>query len=424
MKTLLVNHYDTGGAGKACVRLHEALLDRKMDSNLLVLKRLTTYNKRISNFTKASVHYSLNSKLKYKIINILKELKLYSSTPKESKEQAFLKNREPALEMFSFPYSEFNLHDSPLIQNADIINLHWVANFIDYNSFFKKNTKPTIWTLHDMNPFSGGEHYEEKYIGMGEDGYPIKRKYKEEELLWISKNLEYKKRALDNFDNLHIVTLCHWMKKLAAQSDLFASRPIHIIPNSLDFSVFRPIDKEFSRNLLGMPQDKKIILFVAFDYTVIRKGLPFLTKALEKLPNENFILCGVGNKPIQLKSSLPFYSLGTISDERLMSVAYSAADVFVIPSLEDNLPNTVLESLACGTPVVGFNVGGIPDMVKSGFNGLLSNEISADALKSTIELFFNTPHQFDRQKISEDVVKRFSPKLQAQKYSNLFEKVM
>jgi glycosyltransferase involved in cell wall biosynthesis len=311
-----------------------------------------------------------------------------------------------------------------LYKDASIVNLHWVADFLDYKSFFEKNTKPVIWTLHDMNPFTGGEHYEEEYFGIDELGFPIKRNISDEELRVAKENIAIKKQALAKVANLTIVAPSEWLAAEARKSEVFINREVHCIPYGLDSEVYGPRDKNHSRELLNIHKDKKVILFVADSIDNNRKGFVFLKKAFEQLADPNLFLCSIGNKNSDLESLDTILELGPIYDERMMSVAYSAADVFVIPSLMDNMPNTVLESLMCGTPVIGFPVGGIPDMIQDGINGFITDEISVSSLVKTINKFLNNPSCFDPIEIRNDAVKKHDQKVQSQQYIDLFESTL
>jgi glycosyltransferase involved in cell wall biosynthesis len=162
----------------------------------------------------------------------------------------------------------------------------------------------------------------------------------------------------------------------------------------LDSEIFAPRDKNYSREVLNIPKDKKVILFVADSIDNNRKGFIFLKRAIEQLSDPNLVICAIGDKNNGLGVIDNVIELGTIYDERMMSIAYSAADLYVIPSLMDNLPNTVLESLMCGTPVVGFPVGGIHDMIQDGVNGFITEEISVDSLVKTLNKFLNNPSCF------------------------------
>ena len=170
MNPLLINTSDRGGAANACLRLHKGLLQQNISSKLLVKNKSRNDIPETYNISIQAIERTLKTKITAKTLSILKELKLY-----KPKSDSFISNRLNGLEMFSFPFSEYNLLKSDLYKNADIINLHWVANFLNYNFFFQNNKKPIVWTLHDQNPFTGGEHYTEKYLGIDEKGYPIKR---------------------------------------------------------------------------------------------------------------------------------------------------------------------------------------------------------------------------------------------------------
>jgi len=418
MNVLIVNTYDRGGAANACLRLHKGLLESGVDSSVLLLHK----QKEISNTYKFQLN---NNKIRIKNpLNFFKKNKNSQLKIKQSLKQKFLKNRKKELEWFSFPDSNFDITTSKLYEKADVVNLHWVANFLDYNSFFKKNTKPVVWTLHDMNPFSGGEHYEEQHLGLDDNGFPKKRKISSIEELIFKQVLDYKKQALKNFDDLHIVTLSKWMSKEVKKSSILNRFPSYRIPNGLNPELFKYHDKKQCRNILGLPENKKIILFVSDSNSNARKGLVYLQKAYAELKLEDVILCTVGNNNDEITQNHNVINLGVIDKVDVMSKVYSAADVFVIPSLIDNLPNTVLESLMCGTPVIGFPVGGIPDMIEHGVNGLLTKEVSVSSLKQTIKSFFDTYQNFNQQKIRANAVEKYSLNKQTKAYIGLFSSIL
>lgn len=424
MKILIVNTYDKGGAAKACKRLHSGFLFEGVTSKVLL--RFKQNNWVNSNcFKQPQQTLTSFDKVRNKVKRILKELKLYDTINVSNiEEQLFLSDRDSRLEMFSFPDSNLDVTTSELYKEAEIVNLHWVANFLDYTSFFKKNTKPVVWTLHDMNPFTGGDHYIEKYMGIDESGFPVKRVISEEEIRLAKGNIAIKIKALSNVDNLTIVAPSEWLAAEARTSEVFKNKKVYCIPNSLDSEIYAPRDKNYSRDLLNIPKNKKVILFVADSIDNNRKGFVFLKRAFEQLADSNLVLCAIGNKSSELDSIDNIYELGPVFDERLMSIAYSAADVFVIPSLMDNLPNTVLESLMCGTPVIGFPIGGIPDMIQDGVNGFVAKEISVNSLVETLNKFLNNSSCFDGVEIRNDAIKKYDQKIQAKKYIELFDSIL
>ncbi len=422
MKILLVNTYDKWGAANSCLRLHKGLLKSGVDSCVLLRNK----EKNISFTEVIKPRKEIKSKIqkvKYNIRMILKEFKLLKERP-VSENEIFLRKRSKRLEAFSFPDSKFDITTSESYNEADIVNLHWVANFLDYSSFFEKNKKPVVWTLHDMNPFSGGEHYLEKYLGIDELGFPIQRTRSEEELRLSKKNIAIKIQALSKIDNLTIVTPSEWLAYEARRSEVFKGYPICCIPYGLDAEIYKPRDKNFSRELLNIPKDRKVILFVADSIDNNRKGFIFLKKAFERLADQNLVLCAIGDKNIDSLTTENIIQFGTIYDERLMSIVYSAADVFVIPSLMDNLPNTVLESIMCGTPVIGFPVGGIPEMIQNGINGFLTDEINVNSLVATINKFLNNSNSFNRVEIRNNALNKYDQKVQSKKYIDLFTSIL
>jgi len=422
MKVLLVNSFDKGGAANSCKRLHLGLLSKNIESEVLLKSKQDNWVHSF-NFVQFPKSLSKIKSLENKIKRILKEFKVYSPKEPKQEDQEFLKRRLRGLEMFSYPNSSSDITQSAPYKRAEIINLHWVANFLDYQSFFEKNTKPVVWTLHDMNPFSGGEHYEEKYLGIDNFGFPIRRQVSEEEIKFAKKNIEIKIQALSKVKNLTIVAPSEWLAEEARKREVFKGKAVHCIPNGLDPKIYSPRDQDYSRGLLNIPRDKKVILFVADSISNNRKGFIYLKRAFQQLSNKNVVLCAVGQKNSELESFNNILELGPIYDERLMSVVYSAADIFVIPSLMDNSPNTVLESIMCGTPVIGFPMGGIPDMIRHGKNGLLTKEISVNSLVETLTDFLDKPERFDKDEIRGDALKKYDQKIQAERYISLFKEI-
>lgn len=418
MKVLIVSTNDFGGAANACKRLHLGLQLDGVSSQMLVRNKRNNLPK-CNVFVPKKSRYTVGE-IRRKLFNrILKQTKLFVN-----KEFLFIRSRSKGLELFSFPNSNCDLTNSDHFRDADIINLHWVADFLDFKSFFNKNKKPVVWTLHDMNPFTGGEHYQESFLGIDQFGFPIERLLSNDEKLIESKNLKLKKKILSKTSSLTIVAPSKWLVDEARKSRLFINSQIHHIPYGLDSAIYSPKDMISSRDLFKLPHDKKIILFVAESISNNRKGFVFLQRAFEKLNDSNIVLCAVGNKSTKVVSSANFVALGSINDEVTMSAAYSAADVFVIPSLMDNLPNTVLESLLCGTPVIGFPVGGIREMIQDGVNGYLAEEISVDSLVTVLQKFLNTSDNFNWSAIRSDAVAKYDQRVQSQKYIDLFSSIL
>lgn len=397
MKILHINTNDFGGAYIAAERLHKALLHNKIDSNFLCLNKISTGNPYTEKF---------HPKKAPCLFRLLRRLKLVRYAHERNTQS--IKGKTENFEIFSFPNTDYNIENHPLVKSADIIHLHWVANFLDWPSFFKRVCKPIVWTLHDMNPFLGGFHY----LG---DRNRNKAFFQDLEEKYIS----IKINSVKHKENIHVVCPSYWMYTQSLSSSILGKFPHSIIPNCIPVEIFQPLDRLKSRNIFGLPPNKKVILFVAASVSNPRKGFKLLTRALNFFNGDDYQLAIVGNSSLSdLVKTKSLSNLGEIENEEQMAAVYSAADIFVIPSIEDNLPNTMIESIACGTPIVGFNIGGIPDVVIDGFNGFMANKIEPDELYITIlkALHFN----FDRQKIAEDALKRFGPDVQIARFIDLY----
>jgi len=342
----------------------------------------------------------------------------------------YINSRPSGYELFSddrVQYKETLLEKIPAY---DIINLHWIAGFIDYGAFFSRLRKnaPIIWTLHDMNPFTGGCHYDHgcgRYQNACGSCPQLGSKQKNDLSHQVWKR---KKSTLDTFslDRLHIVTLSRWMAEEVRNSSILARFSVTVIPNGIDIDTFAPRDPVCSREVMGIPPSVKTILFMAQSIDNRRKGFSLLSCALKKLENKNVFLFSVGKGHPSLKTEIPHLHLDYINSEQLLSAVYSAADVFVIPSVQDNLPNTVLESMACGTPVIGFNVGGIQDMVKNGTTGALVPAEDVNALREAIvHLLNDTAKRQEMSKNCREIAKKeYALDVQAKRYMKLYESVL
>ena len=283
---------------------------------------------------------------------------------------------------FSFSYPGYDLARSPFIRESDIINLHWVEDFlspVSLNGIFALN-KPIVWTLHDQKPFTGGCHYSAgclNYRGtcspcqqLGEDPFSLP-------MAVLSDKMELFKGA-----DLTIVAPSRWLAEEARKSTLFNSHRIEVIPNSVETDVYCPVDKREAKMTLGVDPDAIVVMFCTTNGKEERKGLKNLVAALDLCVNDpamqelvqagKLMVLSVGTENELLRRlPIPHLDKGFILDDREMAEIYNAADLFVLPSLQDNLPNTMIEAMACGTPVIAFDVGGMPDVIRDGANGRL-----------------------------------------------------
>ena len=269
-----------------------------------------------------------------------------------------------------------------VFQQADVIHLHWVnQGFLSLKNLERimASGKPVVMTLHDQWYFTGICHYSggcDKYRTQCEKCPMIKGKGTD-----LSRRVFDRKRRIYEDRNITFVGCSRWMADLARQSALTRGHTVTNIPNAIDTDVFTPMNKQEARKRHNLPMDKKLLLFGAQRITDKRKGFSFLVEACEHismhhptLPKELGVVV-LGGDAQSVKEALPFpvYTVNYLSNEKDIAELYNAADLFVTPSLQDNLPNTIVEAMACGTPCVGFNVGGIPEMINHQRDGYVAD---------------------------------------------------
>lgn len=222
--------------------------------------------------------------------------------------------------------------------------------------------------------------------------------------------------------DLTVIAPSKWMLREAQKSPIFQNAKFHYIPNGIDIQAFKPKDKDIARLELNINRDKNIVMFSADSLKNKRKGSTYLLEALKKIKNKNkilILLVGHGEMSID---GFEVVNLGDIKDDRKMAASYSAADVFVLPTLADNLPNSIIESMSCGTPVVSFNIGGVPDILKHKETGWLADYKNSDSLAEGIEyiLFADIVGDTISKKCREIVENDYSQEIEIEKFKNLY----
>lgn len=313
------------------------------------------------------------------------------------------------------------------IPDADVLHLHWVAEFLDYSEFFAwlPKAKPFVWTLHDMANLTGGCCYD---LGCGKFaqscgqcpqlGSRVEKDLSRE--VWTRKKREY--TGLDP-GRVRIVTPSRWLAREVGRSPLLGRFPCCVIPYGLDLETFQPRDRRVARELFGVPAEAKVLLFMADKVTDFRKGYHLFEQALQGVsPDEMFVICAGGEAPPGIQRFRHAVVDG-IANDRVLSFVYSAADVFVAPSLADNLPNTVLEAIACGVPVVAFDAGGVPDLVRPRETGTLVETGDATELRNAILQLLHDSRQ--RMEMAANcrriAVQEYELTIQAQRYKDVYE---
>jgi glycosyltransferase involved in cell wall biosynthesis len=410
-----ISAYDaSGGAARAAYRLHDGLRRIGQESFMFVAHKATD-----DPFVFELVRSS------NPLDRLLQRVHQKSMSRRLARYQA---SRPAGLEPFTEDCGEFVKGICKQIPTCDVINLHWVAGFVDYVTFFQNCALryPIVWTLHDMNPFTGGCHYDEgcmRYrsscgacpqLGSQEDKDLSRR-------VWTRKQKAF---AFVPPGRMRIVADSRWLAAEARRSSLLRNFPITSIYYGLDVDTFSPRNKLQARGALGIPSGVSVIMFAADSVTNRRKGLATLAGALAGIaPQLDLLLLSVGRGKPAISETVPHMHFGNIGSDRLLSVLYSAADVFVIPSTQEAFGQTALEAMACGTPVIGSEVGGIAEIVRHGVTGYLVPALDSSKLSEVLISLLYDPNR--RTEMSDNcrhmVLAEHTLEMQARRYSQLYE---
>lgn len=286
----------------------------------------------------------------------------------------------------------------PRLDDIDVTHLHWVTRFISVETLPKLAERtPLLWTLHDMLPFTGGCHYDHG-CGRWLEGCgacPQLGSTKDRDV--SAETWQRKQSALASIPahRLRFVTPSRWLRDQVQASPLLRRFSVNVIPNAIDLERYRPRDRRATRAEIGLPLDRKLLLFAAADLSSMRKGGRFLQHAMARLLDVaavDLVAVGDGRVPIDHPR---VHQLGAVADEERLAKIFSAVDLFILPSLQDNLPNTMLEALASATPVVAFDVGGIPDFVRPNETGALAPVEDGEALGEAAKALLAAPSQLE-----------------------------
>jgi len=364
-----------GGAAIAARRLHKGLLASGCDSTMLVAEKHTDD----ADIQAVEGPKGLLGRLRRRAnIEILKRAKA-----------PYMATRPPALEPFSDDRSIYGTAPALRAKAADVVSLHWVAEFADLRRLFTtlQDGPAFVWRLSDLNPFTGGCHYSggcRKFVRHC-GACPQLGSADNRDLAHAVFERKHAAFARITKDRFRIAVPSRWLADEVRKSALFAPFETVVIAPGIDIDTFQPRDRGMAYEFLGIDAGARVVLFVAFDVDNRRKGGDLLAKALAGMSCKNLEVVTVGRGEMMLPEGVRHRPLGTITNDRILSFVYSAADVFVIPSREDNSPNTVIEAMACGIPVVGFDNTGIRELVRNGETGLLVPTGDCAALRAGIE---------------------------------------
>ncbi len=318
----------------------------------------------------------------------------------------------------------------PEFQEADVIHLHWVnQGMLSLKNIRKilESGKPVVWTMHDIWPATAICHY-----ARGCEAFQTECRHCPlmSGALDFSYRVWQQKQRMLQGQRVTYVACSQWLADEARKSALLKGQVVTSIPNPIDTHVFRPQDKQEARQALNLPTDKRIILFVSQRVTDPRKGMSYFVDAVAKLVEkhpemkQNTVVAILGGHAEDVASqlSLPACPLGYVSNPKRIVEVYNSADAFVLPSLEDNLPNTLMESMACGVPCVGFQVGGIPEMIDHRQNGYVARFRDVDDLAAGIRYVLD---EADYAELSKSAVQKvahsYSQQSVAKRYVEIYE---
>ena len=327
-----------------------------------------------------------------------------------------------------------NITALPEFTQADVIHLHWInqgmLSLTDIRRIIQSG-KPIVWTMHDMWPFTGICHYAGDCDKYATQCHNCPQLYK-----GSRKDIAYrtfqKKKKLFEGAQITFVACSRWLESLAKKSDLIKGQTITNIPNAINTNLFKPRDKKQAREKCHLPQDKKLLLFGSVKITDKRKGIDYLVSACKQIASsypdfsKELGVVVFGNQAEQYASLFPFpiYPMNYVSNEKELVDIYNAVDLYVTPSLQDNLPNTIVEAMACGIPCIGFNVGGIPQMIDHLHNVYVAEYQSSKDLANGIHWALT---EGEYESLSEEACRKavssYSESTIAKKYVEIYNKI-
>lgn len=410
MKILHINTAQHGGAALCAIRINKALKSAGVDTKMLFAEG-DGLPQDVEGAIACKDHKTWQS-VPF-VSHLFSWLQYHSPFIKNVHRLQYLVDQANTDHLYlHIPLSQYeNIVNHPLVDWADIIHLHWVSDFVDYPSFFRKIKKPIVWTLHDKYPAVGLQHYSSEF-------YPVPEQLKTLDDYCRT----IKRESVAHSSNLNLVAISEKMVDICNHSDVLKGFPVTVIHNGVDVDTFKKYDKEKARKELGLIPESKIFLFSGYNIHDPNKGLNRVIEALERInvPNKILVCIGMSNMPMP-DASFPIILTGLIGSQVKISKYYSAADLFIQSSYEETFSQTCLEAVACGTPVVAFPFCGAHDIINE-TNGIICDDFSVDALaKGITQVMGRTYHS---ESICEDAIQRFSYDIIAQQYMDLYKTIL
>lgn len=413
MNVLHLNTFDIeGGAAKAAWRLHQGLRALGTDSRMLVQTKTGG----------DGTVYERDTKLARWLGKIRPFMEIVPLLP--------YRRRPPT--HWATEWAPTRIVEQIQKLKPDIIHLHWVCRGFMSIPDIGKLTPPIVWTLHDSWAFTGGCHVPgnctlyKKQCGT----CPQLNSTQADDLsrwIWEQKAKRWSKTPFT------IVAPSHWLADCSRSSSLFKNSRTEVIPNGIDTEVYRPVLKSEARTALGLPQDRKLVLISAMNATLdLNKGFRYLEAGLQQLAASGWkdkielLVLGQSAPSTPVDAGVPVCFLGVLKDETALRQVYSAADVTVLSSIQENLPNSIMESMACGTPVVAFNIGGIPQLIDHNVNGYLATPFEPSDLAEGIRMILSDDahrlHLSDRARTKIETT--FDTRIITRQYQALYKELL
>lgn len=409
MTVILVSYSDsTGGAARAAYRVHRALRESEIDSRMWVVEKTSTDDfvegasgnwTRLRNIARSRAARTLVRRLK-------------TSNPTTF---------TAALLPSGYPHRLNHAH-------ADLVHLHWIGGEMLSVGDIHRVRKPLVWTFHDMWAFCGAEHYAEDFRWRDQYRRTNRPSY---ESGFDLNGWTWRRKVRAWRTPIHIVAPSRWMASCVSRSPLTAEWPVTVVPNPVDTEVWRPVEKLSARRLIGVPTDRPVVLFGAVGGTGdSRKGFDLLRDALgyaiRMHPDLYLVVFGEQMPAEPLGLPCEVHYAGRLHDDLSLRMIYSAADAFLIPSRQDNLPNTGIEALACGTPVVAFDAGGLRDIVTHQRNGYLCRPFEVRDLAEGLSWVIANPKRATllAEQARRTAVEKFSNPVVARAYRHVYEEAI
>ncbi|MGN0090789.1 MAG: glycosyltransferase [Alloprevotella sp.] len=408
MNILHLNTGLEGGAALCARRIHKALLQQDIVSQMLVARGAPTSDVTVAKPVPDRWYANpLGTKMKHLLMRTpffwdreKMDILLRQSCPVNSKAP-----------YCHHPYTDFtSLWKHPLIEWADIIHLHWVSGFVDYPSFFSHVRKPIVWTLHDMNPLLGLMHYESEH-------QPLPSYFQK-----LAQHCCTVKRQSLRGAKIHPVAISNFMAQACRESSILGRYPLTVIPNGVETSVFKPSHHLYSLQGVDLA-NSTVFLFSSIDIWDARKGLQRVIEALEKVDCDDKVLVVVGSNPSQNfpRTSFPVICVGLVKDDAFLATLYSTADFFLHASYDESFGQTLVEAMACGTPVIATRCGISPELV-SDMNGVLSEGFDSDALANAIAVAIC--RKYDAEVIRQHIIENYDYSVIASKYVQHYRNIL